>query len=58
MRQGYVLLGSAPLGTAGLSLPPPPPVQASYEERLLEERFGAEYAEYKKSTKKLLPYIY
>lgn len=32
--------------------------KASYEERLLEERFGAEYAEYKKSTKKLLPYIY
>ncbi|KAL4442753.1 hypothetical protein ABPG77_006747 [Micractinium sp. CCAP 211/92] len=32
--------------------------KASYEEELLEEQFGAEYVEYKKKTKKLLPYIY
>lgn len=32
--------------------------KASYEEQLLEERFGQEYADYKKTAKKLIPYIY
>ena len=32
--------------------------QASYEEELLEERYGEEYRQYRKDTKKLIPYIY
>ena len=32
--------------------------QASYEEELLVERYGEEYQEYRKDTKKLIPYIY
>ncbi len=55
---------------AGSSCPAPPGrapspcpalstrLQASYEEELLEERFGPEYADYKRSTKKFVPYIY
>lgn len=33
-------------------------VQASYEEQLLQEKWGAEYEEYQQQTRKLLPYIY
>lgn len=33
-------------------------LQASYEEELLVEKWGAQYEEYKRSTKKLIPYIW
>ncbi|PSC75400.1 S-isoprenylcysteine O-methyltransferase [Micractinium conductrix] len=32
--------------------------KAAYEEGLLEERFGDAYVEYKRATKKLIPFIY
>jgi protein-S-isoprenylcysteine O-methyltransferase Ste14 len=33
-------------------------IRIGIEERMLIEQFGSEYEEYKKKTKKLLPYIY
>jgi protein-S-isoprenylcysteine O-methyltransferase Ste14 len=33
-------------------------MQASYEESLLKERYGDEYVELSKKTKKLIPFIY
>lgn len=37
---------------------PCPPCQASLEERLLVERYGAEYEELMQRTKKFIPGIY
>lgn len=55
-------------GRASAVVPPSRPIllpphhrhlhQAAYEEGLLEERFGDAYVEYKRATKKLIPFIY
>jgi protein-S-isoprenylcysteine O-methyltransferase Ste14 len=58
MVAGIPFVFSSPLGLLPVSLAIPAVLyRISVEERMLVERFGAEYSEYVKETKMLLPYI-
>jgi protein-S-isoprenylcysteine O-methyltransferase Ste14 len=59
MVAGIPLVFSSPIGLIPVSLSIPAVLfRISVEERMLTERFGDEYRDYMKRTKKLLPGIY